>query len=371
MVALNVVDIGDFGLQADDETEQLTILECAAESKGELALGAVIGNYTAAERRARLARSMLDILGHQDIPVGVGFDPKPDAFKPYEFITTYPQSSAPLPAAKEVIGSVVDEADDKSVVFLLHSSLRDAADFMDSEPVLCERKIGRFIIQAGIKTNTHGPALKKGRLQPDDSYNNACDPAAAEYVYEGAQAWGIPTTFISRHAVFDRLNMNKVGLYCMAQLHPVGVTILQRALDAANAYWRAVHALPASLERDYLHTNRDRQYFVDSLLNGNDPGISADDAIDGYIDKVFPYDALAAMAASPYYWSRFFDPYIQQVNDTEHAIVGLNEHTSNIRDVEKVNIHLVGLQLAHLNNAAAALEKAGNPHCLARPARWD
>ncbi|MES2971412.1 MAG: hypothetical protein V4702_03770 [Patescibacteria group bacterium] len=280
-----LIIIDDPGRDSDGEHAALTAV--GMENFGEFVMKAYVANDTAAPRRAKLMSSLFEVIGRHNLPVLVGEDPDPSDFQPYEFETTYRQSTKPLLSATEHLPKIIEKEEDDSVVLALTSSHTDAKILFENHPDLCAQKINRVTMMGGIKTAWGQPELKDGLLQPDSSFNYTCNREAARYTFNFLQTAGIPITFVSRYAVYG---MPHFG----GSPSPVWVdtkwsileTLRARDLNSAQSYWEVVHEPPSSPRRARLAPERDRAHFVHTRLRGNDPGIGPKDDIRPFINEV-------------------------------------------------------------------------------------
>jgi inosine-uridine nucleoside N-ribohydrolase len=152
-----------------------------------------------ARARARLARRMLDHVGANDVPVGVGSDGTEVAAQPHEYklqgCLEVPDNT--LRDGGELLLDALSRAPDQTVSVVLISSLRDFADVCARAPALVRRKVCVVAVQGGLVPNTTAPA----GWVPDTSVNNEFDREAAAAVYDFCFEHGLPMTVTSRHAV--------------------------------------------------------------------------------------------------------------------------------------------------------------------------
>jgi hypothetical protein len=175
---------------------------------GEVNLRGVVCNGGAQpERRAKLARCLLDQIGAPDIPVGIGSAGKEHIAGAHEFdfdgIDGVDDSR--LHDGVDLLLSALVAAEPHSLSFLLISSLRDFADCIIEHEELVLAKVQTVAIMGGLTRESPQHAWK-----PDTSMNNYFDIEAAELVYRWCFENGVPMRVTSRHAV----PMLPMGLAC-------------------------------------------------------------------------------------------------------------------------------------------------------------
>jgi hypothetical protein len=167
---------------------------------GELQLCAVVANGGGMpQRRAHLARRVLDLLHLPDAPVGIGSEGQPYAPMPHEFALNGIGDLEPsrLHDGPTLLLAQLRVAAPRSLSLVITASLRDAADLALAEPRLFAQKVAQVTIQGGLVKD---PASPHG-WAPDTSTNNGFDRDAAVALYEYCFAYGVPTATVSRVAV--------------------------------------------------------------------------------------------------------------------------------------------------------------------------
>lgn len=324
----NIVMIGDFGKDLDDENALL--YGVGAHKAGEINLAAVVANLSPALLRARIARGMLEYLGI-DIPVGLGTSCNvEDDTQEYEANIPYLSKNTDFIDGQKLIKDTLEKAADKSVVLLLNSGLTDAAELMKSDPLLCKRKLFRVAIMGGVVCE--GGQIKldaKGGMTPDDAANNSFDPKSAEFVYEWLQSENIPMSVLTRNAAyackFD------IGFYeSLATVNDtIGLGIRDRQRPATEHLWKAANAPAGSEIRGTLPDRCTRKWFVDAYLDGIDPG-NVENIWDPTLKiGTFQYDPLnVASMVRP----ELFAPTKITVDKTEHQVIGVSPTETGIAD---------------------------------------
>ena len=320
--------IGDFGKDLDDENALLYAL--GAHKAGELNLAAVVANLSPALLRTRIAKGMLEYLGI-DIPVGVGTSCNVvEDTQEYEGDIPYISKNADFKDGETLITNILETSQDDSVQLILNSGLTDAAELIKNSPLLCKNKLSRVAIMGGVVCEDNEIELnEKGHMIPDDAANNRFDPKSAEFVYEWLQTENIPTSILTRNAAyackFD------IGFYeSLIQADgTIGKGIRDRQRPATEHLWRAANAPTGSAVRGTLPDRCTREWFVNSYLNGVDPGEV--DAIWDPALKIgtFQYDPLnVASTVHP----ELFSPTIMRVGETDHQVIGISPTNTGIRN---------------------------------------
>lgn len=328
----NIVMIGDFGKDLDDENALLYAI--GAHSAGEIKLAAVVANLSPALLRARIARGMLEYLGI-DIPVGVGTSCNvEDDTQEYEANIPYLSKNTDFEDGQKLIKNTMEKVPDKSVVLLLNSGLTDAAELMKNNPLLCKRKLSRVAIMGGVVCEEERIKLNaKGHMKPDDAANNSFDPKSAEFVYEWLQSQNIPMSVLTRNAAyackFD------IGFYesLVKADNTIGRGIRDRQRPATEHLWKAANAPSGSEARGTLPDRCTRKWFVDAYLDGIDPG-NVENIWDPTLKiGTFQYDPLnVASVARP----ELFVPTKITVDKTEHQVIGLSSSESGIANADSL-----------------------------------
>jgi len=122
--------------------------------QGCVELHAVVANGGAqAARRAQLARAVLDHIGADAVPVGIGTDGKPGLPQPHEFSLLGFDSvdTSRLVDGAELLLRVLRSAARRSLTIVCISSLRDLADIIAAEPQLVADKVCEVAIQGGVE----------------------------------------------------------------------------------------------------------------------------------------------------------------------------------------------------------------------------
>lgn len=332
-----MIMIGDFGKDLDDENALLYTL--GAQKAGEVSLDAVVANLDPPEGRARIAKGMLEYL-HAAVPVGVGTTCGIEGdTNDYELNIPYLADVSRLENGHTLLVERLKKANKESVVLVLNSGLTDAAELLEDYGDLCSQKLARVAIMGGVVTEHGVPQLtSRGQLAPDDAANNRFDADAAAYVYERLQSADIPLTITTREAAYAC----KFDLQFYEQLaatdEVVGAGIMQRQQPAIEHLWRAANATSGSKMRGSLPDRCDRQWFVDTYLQGTDPkGMSNIWATALETGTFQLYDPInVASVARP----DLFKPTRVRVGNTTHDIIGLSPTNTGIKHPNKLRVHI-------------------------------
>ncbi|KAG8470407.1 hypothetical protein KFE25_008828 [Diacronema lutheri] len=224
----------------------------------EIKMHAIVANGGhQAERRAKLALCLMDLIGVRDVPVGIGSEGKP----------------------------YVAQAHD----------LRDLADLIAAEPELFVARACEVAVMGGL---TRDDAASKWR--PDTSVNNGFDHQAAAAVYDFCFARGVPLTVVSRMAV-PMLPMQLAKSFAVR-------TQCQVMSYLADAQFLGLEGLWQKLCEGTLPPRCTKQWYFETFC-----GVSADDfrqfgyerlqrddniirMLNGFVK---PYDVIALMAVLP------------------------------------------------------------------------
>uniref|UniRef100_A0A7S3WTB5 Uncharacterized protein n=1 Tax=Emiliania huxleyi TaxID=2903 RepID=A0A7S3WTB5_EMIHU len=93
-------------------------------------------------------------------------------------------------------------AEDRSLVLVVVSSLKDAAELVREEGALFKRKVRQVVIQGGVLPFSPGVAAAGEMLEPDSAHNNAFDAASSRFFYHRCQELGVPLLVLSRFAAY-------------------------------------------------------------------------------------------------------------------------------------------------------------------------
>lgn len=123
------------------------------------------------EKRARLARALLDQLGVDDeVPVGIGSQGKPYTAQPHEYDLAGFEGVGEerLMDGAALVRRLLNTAGPHSLTVVCISSLRDLADAMVEDGELVRAKVRQVAVQGGLEGDESAPHGWK----PDTSVNN-------------------------------------------------------------------------------------------------------------------------------------------------------------------------------------------------------
>lgn len=150
-----------------------------AVSSPELKLMGVTTVHGPVEKRARIARKLLNRAGATDIPVIPGFHGcgSPDQ-EPNQ--ASWAAGTGLQPPAQAAVDYIVQELEDLpgQITVVAIGPLSNIAKCIEEEPSVVE-KMAELVIMGGSVRKGYG-----GAAQPAAEYNIACDPEAAERVFE-------------------------------------------------------------------------------------------------------------------------------------------------------------------------------------------
>ena len=315
--AVPVAIISDPGEDLDDEMATL-LLRCLVD-EGTLDPRCVVCNLAPAAARARLMRGTLDMLGLEDVPVGVGSAggsaSHRDTFS--HLAAGYiAGADAPVEDGQALLARVFAAAGDGSLTLLCISALTDAREFLAKHEALFLRKIREVVIMGGVAPSTAG-------LVPDTAANNAFDEAASAALYAALQDLKVPMVVVTREAAYACPVPRRVYDDIAATGSPIGVRLQAAQRTSITALWRRTHADGAA-----------------RLCGGAGGGRGAQDEVWDLVRSFNMYDAVALIAASPRLRREHFDPTVVAVGGVDHAVIGLSRDESGVRDVDGLRAFL-------------------------------
>ena len=162
-------------------------------------VGAVCNGGGQPEKRARLARCLLDKLGVPDVPVAIGSHGQPYDAQPHEYALSGFDAvdASRLRPASELVLSILQTSEPGALTVVLISSLRDFADAILAYPQLVRRAVGSVSVMGGLERDERA----RFGWAADSSVNNGFDMAGAQAVYDWCFAEGVPLAVVSRFAV--------------------------------------------------------------------------------------------------------------------------------------------------------------------------
>lgn len=324
-----MVIITDAGQDPDDEMA-LVLTRHLTELRLVKCLG-VIANLRPAAERAQLVRGTLDILGLNQVPVGVGTDggssKHTDTFSATASEYTPTNGKRIHHDGQALMKEIYEDAGFSSITLLCISSLTDAAQFLRENETLFVQKTKSVTIQGGVL-----PFEEGAFLEPDSAQNNVFDKEASAYFYRRCQELGIPMAVISRFAaaqcpisrsIYDR--MASVG-------NPIGQRLKQYQEESLQHLWqRAVMPVDAP-ERLSLPARCDKKWFLKTFcadIQAETVPNSQD--IWPFVKTFQLYDPMALLVSVPSLRHRHFNAKICTVNGTQHSIFGVTAEEHGVK----------------------------------------
>jgi hypothetical protein len=214
--------------------------------------------------------------------------------------------------------------------------------WMDA-PNLFKAKIRKVVIMGGIEMDGELPRLSsEGFLVPSlgqsGAANNCFDPGATLHLYDLLQRHGIPTVITTRFAAYQCL-MPFTTYEALARTgHVIGDRINKIQHDRINELWRKANAVPGTPERGNLPARFTPQTFIDRFCGGIQPPLEPGQVlkdiedITPYVQEVALYDPINLVAAIDALFDEYFDPHYITVREVRHAVIGLDDQHTGIRD---------------------------------------
>jgi hypothetical protein len=310
-----LIVISDAGEDLDDE--MAFIMARYLSDEGHLRLKAVIANLRPGIARARLVRGTLDLLGLQDVPVGIGTDGGSRTHKAM-FAATTPymtplesQRMRSLEPGRALLHRTLTNAAPGSLTLLLISSMKDAALFLRDNGALCKDRLSHVVLMGGVEIkaveperngaraggggrgasaaspssrghdvgSSDGSASPTLRLVADSAHNNMFDLASARYLYARLQELGIPMTVVSRHAAYAVPVPRAIYDHLAQSGSTIGWRLRKVQRDSIEALWRRACAPDCSAERNGLPARCDKTWFSKTFCEGRAGERGGDDPV--------------------------------------------------------------------------------------------
>lgn len=222
----------DDGRDVDDIEALVYLAGCP-----EVQIEAVVTTHMIPDRRAMIARSVLDNLGVYNIPVGVGsiypLGKEDESLVSYlrqhtVHGRTYEGSGLIecFPNGVELIGESIDRLGDRLKIAVC-APMTDLAKAAVHDPSTFKRLGGLFIQGQAV--------IENGSLSPDpEAYNLKEDLEAAEIVFRFQN--DVPFTFVGKHAAYE-LPLHRADFTSFAATgNPVGVYMLEHAIKGIECF---------------------------------------------------------------------------------------------------------------------------------------
>jgi len=363
--AVKLIIVTDPGQDNDDEMALMLMNELVLN--GKLEPLAVVANLLPSARRAALARSTLDMLGLQHVPVGIGTDggstKHTDTFSDYistertglDYISgpldaiAKLQAAAGTPEAEAIshdcrifeghwlLRDVLERAEDQSVTFLLISSIKDAAQLLREHEQLFVAKVKCVTIMGGVQWDENQAAEQAGAsndasssrlLLPDvTAHNNCFDLDAAKFFYQRCQELGVPLVILSRFTAYGcpvPRQMYDLMVRCPVP-HPVACRLHAAQKDSIERLWRDV------CTGGKLPPRCDKTWYCDTFCGGLGYDRTVDDSMWDIVKNFNMYDPLALLAAMPAQRDHYFTPVkFVGLKGVTHIVIGIDKQNSGI-----------------------------------------
>ncbi len=182
-VPIPVILDTDIGDDIDDTWALALVLKSP-----ELDLKLVVGDYGAAQYRARLLAKFLERAGRSDVPVGIGLDIAPHGDgRQAAWVKDYDLKSYPGKVHTNGVQALIDTVmnSPQPVTLICIGPVPNIAEALKREPRIAQR--ARFVGMHGSVRTGYGGAIK-----PDAEWNVKADPKSLQQVF--AAPWDITIT---------------------------------------------------------------------------------------------------------------------------------------------------------------------------------
>eukprot|EP00304_Pavlova_gyrans_P006070 CAMPEP_0206049134 /NCGR_PEP_ID=MMETSP1466-20131121/26043_1 /ASSEMBLY_ACC=CAM_ASM_001126 /TAXON_ID=44452 /ORGANISM="Pavlova gyrans, Strain CCMP608" /LENGTH=1171 /DNA_ID=CAMNT_0053424217 /DNA_START=35 /DNA_END=3550 /DNA_ORIENTATION=+ len=336
--------ITDPGPDPDDVKALLAL--SVLHKQGIVRLEAVVANGgQQPDKRARLAKCILNHVKEPNVPVGIGSQGKPYSAQPHEYdMEGYEEvEQHDLGQGPSLLLRVLRDAPPKSLNFVCISSLRDLADLMVEHPDLVREKTQLVAIQGGLEKkpapvveeedgdergNGTGPAEAPATHEPitdwipDSSVNNGFDMEGAAIVYSFCFEHGVPMNVVSRNAV-PLLPMQLARSFAQRCECPVMSYLANAQFMGLEGLWQKICAglLPPRCTKQWYFETFCGISKEDFKAKGFDE-LGGDAPIKQHLNGfVKPYDVIALMTALPPVVTHSFPR-----REAAHRVRGVKHH---------------------------------------------
>ena len=240
-------------------------------------------------------------------------------------------------SGQKLLAEIFKEAERKSIVLILISSLKDAALFLREHQSLFQSKIKHVTIMGGVKPFDDSTSF----LEPDTAQNNAFDEQASKFFYRRCQDLGIPMVILSRvtayacpmtKGIFDSLEHFSVSSSSgdvEVTNSPVGRRLKNAQKTSIENLWARARAPPGDEARFGLPDRCDAAWFSETFCGGKVLDLLPNESVWDHVLNLNMYDPMAVIAAVPALRDKYFNGTIKKVNNVEHMVIGTN-HDSGI-----------------------------------------
>eukprot|EP00929_Paragymnodinium_shiwhaense_P067295 TRINITY_DN33889_c0_g1_i1.p1 TRINITY_DN33889_c0_g1~~TRINITY_DN33889_c0_g1_i1.p1 ORF type:complete len:1567 (-),score=249.67 TRINITY_DN33889_c0_g1_i1:238-4938(-) len=357
--AENLIVITDPGQDNDFELMVLQLSELTRQ--GEVTILAMVTNMKPAVRRAALLRGTLDMVGLQNVPVGIGKDQGkdvPDTFSVYvcenktgvdyftknleeaQAVVDEEVGNARYSDGQELLKNVLRRAADKSVTVLVLSACTDIEELASNEEPLFLAKVKKVVCVGGVQATKQAQSgddrfqqLRRvrdhRRLLPDmTARTNQNDPEAAQSFYQRCQELGVDLIVLGRFAAY-RIMVPRATYDLMIRCpvpNPVVCRMYFAQLTNIEDLWQKVH------QGGQLPARCDRKWFCNTFLEGQGMDRGPNDQIWDLVQRFIVYAPLALLAVFPETYKRYFKPerFLNADGRSSVQVLGLSDEVPGV-----------------------------------------
>ena len=258
------------------------ILIRSLQNNGLVDCKGAVANLAPSRARARLIRGTLNELGLGKVPVATGTD---GGFTQYT--ASFEDTAKNYIAADDetfdntdgigLLKQLYEAASDKSLELLCISSLKDAAEFLQTHEELFVAKTKTVTIMGGVMQFDDADG-DDDLLVPDTAHNNTFDKEASAFFYRRCQEILVPLIIVSRHAAYMCPMPRSIYDDMAATGHPIGKRLRDTQRASIEGLWKRASA-PEGPERIGLPARCDKAWFCNTFCSGNGKERSSDDSI--------------------------------------------------------------------------------------------
>mmetsp|Transcript_40849 Transcript_40849/g.85836 ORF Transcript_40849/g.85836 Transcript_40849/m.85836 type:complete len:880 (+) Transcript_40849:206-2845(+) len=280
---------------------------------------AVIVTLAPVKDRACLARMVLDSLGMQDVPVGIGTDvgcPEgPMSLRGFNGV--FQENQFQFERASSLMARVLTDAEPKSVKLLCLANLKDIFELTVKEDALFRTKVKEVVVMGGASYSE-----ARQQLIPDETAsNNSCDLEAARQVYAECQKNNIPTTTVSRYAPYGCPLCISFLDDMMKTNHLLAGEIRNANFKAMQELWKKVNMPSWMPGRGKLPSRCNREWFLEFFQVKVDR--ETDDLREIWSESaLYLYDSIATLCCLDAYVDLHFSPKLYTIENTAHRLIG-------------------------------------------------
>ncbi len=336
-----IVAISDAGQDLDDE--MAFIFARHLVHRRLVHVRGIVSTLAPSLERGLLLRGTLDMLGLQQVPVGVGTDGGDYSHSAARFTDSYVPPAFSEGALSLVSGlrlmleqmqQVDAQVGSKKLVFVVIASLKDVAILLrDHEELFC-RTVEEVVIMGGVEPFDASDSDAEIVMVPDTAHNNSFDKAASAFFYRRCQELGVRLVVVTRYAAYAA-KVPRIVYDELAELgSPIAWRLRAQQRSAIESLWsRAVSEGEARLG---LPARCDRKWFLSTFCAGGDGQVrgqsrQADDPIWDLVDGFMQYDTIALLAAVPELRRRYFKAQVVRgLHGVSHLVVGASQDVHGV-----------------------------------------